>query len=351
MTPPPPITFAGKGATSTGHRRTLRKRPAPAAPRRVSGPAGGRKPAARTAGAAATTARPASAVRSTARAATATAPATARAAGAARSTARVSRPAPRVRPLRTRRPASRARPAATLPARAAAFVRALPDHQLLDRLLRGRAWIAMLGVMLVGIVAMQVEVLKLGASVGRSLQLSTTLQSRNQLLRASVASLADQQRIEHMAAKMGMVMPAPSAVVFLTQAGGDAQRAASNIHVPNSSAFLAALPPTGAAAVASTGTGQTTSTSTALSGAGTTGSSTIATSVGTTGGTSTVPASTATTAPTATGGTTTGGSGALPTSGTPASTTVTGTPAVTGATATGAAALAPAATGTTSTGG
>src|SRR5205085_833946 len=101
------------------------------------------------------------------------------------------------------------------PRRRAAFLRDLPDHPLLDRLVRGRAWIPLLGVMLAGIVAMQVEVLKLGASIGRSIERSTALQSRNELLRESVASLADEQRIERLASGLGMVMPTPGAVGFL----------------------------------------------------------------------------------------------------------------------------------------
>ena len=62
---------------------------------------------------------------------------------------------------------------------------------------------------------MQVEVLKLSAGVGRSIERSTALQSRNEQLRASVAALSDDQRIERLAASMGMVMPAPEAVNFL----------------------------------------------------------------------------------------------------------------------------------------
>ena len=63
---------------------------------------------------------------------------------------------------------------------------------------------------------MQVEVLKLGAGIGRSIERGTQLQSRNELLRASVATLADDQRIERLAVGMGMVMPAPTAVSFLS---------------------------------------------------------------------------------------------------------------------------------------
>lgn len=133
--------------------------------------------------------------------------------------------------------------------KALAGLRSLPDHALLDRLVRGRFWIPLLGVMLAGIVAMQVEVLKLNASIGRSLQRGAALQSQNELLRASVSSLTDGQRIESLAAGMGMVMPAPDAVGFLSaQNGAGAARAAANIHPPDASSFLSLLPSNGGGA-------------------------------------------------------------------------------------------------------
>jgi hypothetical protein len=123
-----------------------------------------------------------------------------------------------------------------------ACVRALPDHSLLDRIVRGRVWIPLLGVLLAGIVAMQVEVLKLGASMGLSIQRGTALQSRNEILRANVASLTDETRIEQRAAAMGMVMPLPGEATFLTVGGrADVQRAINNIHAPDATAFAAAL--------------------------------------------------------------------------------------------------------------
>ena len=142
---PPAVTATGRGSGVSGrraasaapsHRRALRHQPAPSRPRRISGPLRGRA---------------------------AVAPATAR-------------PAPA--------------------ARALGLIRSLPEHSLLDRLVRGRAWIPVLGVMLAGIVTMQVEVLKLGTSVGRWMQRASTLQTKNDALQASVASLADDQRIE-----------------------------------------------------------------------------------------------------------------------------------------------------------
>jgi hypothetical protein len=185
-----------------------------------------------------------------------------------------------------------------------AFIRALPDHQLLDRVVRGRAWIPILGILLAGIVAMQVEVLKLGAGIGRSIQRSTQLQSRNELLRSSVASLADDQRIERLAAGMGMVMPAPTAIHFLSlKPVGYVQRAASSIHQPDPTAFAASLPvpdPSGTAATSATATGTAGAAGTAGTTAGIAGStSSTASTAGSTAGTAGTAGSTAGTAGTA----------------------------------------------------
>jgi len=204
-----------------GHRSTVRK---PTPPRRVSGPAGGRSAGTARAG--------------TARAGTAP---------AGTAPTRAARRPPRRR--------ARAVPRGSLFVRARVFVGGLPDHPLLDRIIRGRAWIPILGILLAGIVAMQVEVLKLSATTGRSIERGTALASRNEQLRASVAELSDDQRIERLAAGMGMVMPAPEAINFLDVRRGDAvHQALRNIHAPDASGFLAALPvidtPAGAAAAA-----------------------------------------------------------------------------------------------------
>jgi len=194
------------GSRAGGHRSAVRMPASPKAPRRVSGPLGG-----------------------------------------VSRTRRVSGPG-RSAPagtLRSRRAVARG----SLSIRAAAFVRALPEHRLLDRIVRGRAWIPMLGILLAGIVAMQVEVLKFGASMGRSIERTTALQSQNELLRASVARLADDQRIESRAAAMGMVMPAPDAIGFMSlRPNGYVQRAAASIHAPNAASFIASLPATAIAA-------------------------------------------------------------------------------------------------------
>jgi hypothetical protein len=117
-------------------------------------------------------------------------------------------------------------------------IRGLPEHTLLDRIVRGRTWIPLLGVLLVGIVAMQVEILKLGTGMGRWIERSSSLSTKNQALQANVAGLMDDQRIERLAAKMGMVMPDPTAVSFLSAQPG-AARAVANIHAPDPSIFTA----------------------------------------------------------------------------------------------------------------
>jgi hypothetical protein len=130
--------------------------------------------------------------------------------------------------------------------RLAAFIRRLPDHSLIDRLIRGRAWIPVLGVMLAGIVAMQVEVLKLGATMGRAIEQGSALQSRNELLRDSVASLQDEQRIVRLAGGLGMVMPAPGGVGFLRAGNANPAKAVANIKPPDAAAFSALLSSNGA---------------------------------------------------------------------------------------------------------
>ncbi len=315
---PRPVRAPGpESPAPPGHRRTLRQDSGPRISRRVSGPATARKPAAPASGRGASTARKAAAPASgrgpaTARKAAATArtaaanarsavpsarTAAGRTASAAsvttrsRTTTRRSRRASRSRqitlpalswPRRLSGPARSARQGSARD-RFVAAVRAVPDHPLLDRIVRGRAWIPLLGVMLAGIVAMQVEVLKLGATMGRALDKESTLQSRNELLRASVASLADDQRIERLAAAQGMVMPAPDAVGFLSAHRSDARRAAADIHAPDTGAFLSNLTSNGTVATTPAPIVPVTSSSSSQTGTGTQ-STTGSTSATTSGG-------------------------------------------------------------------
>jgi hypothetical protein len=195
------------------------------------------------------------------RAATATATAAVTATAAA--TAAAPRPGPRAGAIawpipRLARRRRAAKPARSPAHRIAAFVVSLPDHSWLDRLVRGRSWIPVLGVLLAGIVATQVEILKLGASMGRAIEQTTSLTSTNEQLRSSVAMLSDDQRIERLASAMGMVLPPPGAVGYLPAGrNGNVSGALANLQSPNPSAFVSLTPKDGDGALV---TGQGTST-------------------------------------------------------------------------------------------
>jgi cell division protein FtsL len=143
---------------------------------------------------------------------------------------------------------------------AAAFVASLPESSLLDRVIRGRIWIPLLGVLLVGIVGMQVENLKVNAGLGRAIAQTSTLQSRNDWLRDDVAQLSDPQRIEGIAARHDMLMAPPSVTKFL-RAGGTSsasvRAAIAGIHAPGST-YFASPPGTLSAAAAAAAPGSST---------------------------------------------------------------------------------------------
>ena len=125
--------------------------------------------------------------------------------------------------------------------RAIARLRSLPDHSVLDRVVRGRLWIPLLGVLLVGIVAAQVEVLKLNASIGQSVVKATSLQGENAQLRAEVSRLSDPQRMEREAVGLGMTMPPATEPLYLSgPPAADLRSALANIHSPDPTAFAAA---------------------------------------------------------------------------------------------------------------
>jgi hypothetical protein len=213
------------------------------------------------------------------------------------------RPAPVPRPAPDTRRAKGGKPATGIARGVGAFVVSLPDHTWLDKVVRGRAWIPLLGVLLVGIVAAQVEILKLGANMGRSLEQTTTLTSQNELLRESVASLSDDQRIERLATNMGMVLPPPGAVGYLGGGAGNVNGALTGIHAPDAAGFMA-LAPSNGALVTGAGTSMLPTSSGVLEQAGTPGS---ATPTSTPSPTSTVPSAGTSTSGTSTSSTASSG--------------------------------------------
>ncbi|HEV7363094.1 MAG TPA: hypothetical protein VGN71_01800, partial [Solirubrobacteraceae bacterium] len=139
----------------------------------------------------------------------------------ARGRAAAAPAAPRVVPRVPRRVSGPARGRqlrrgrATLGARALAGLRALPDHGIVERLTRGRLWIGLIGCLLLGLVSMQVALLKLNAGIGRAVQQGANLERRNGELRAEISRLGSEERIQAMGAKLGLVMPDAGQVTYL----------------------------------------------------------------------------------------------------------------------------------------
>jgi cell division protein FtsL len=99
-----------------------------------------------------------------------------------------------------------------------------------------------LGVLLVGIVGMRVEVLKLGSTVGTEMQQASVLQSANAVMQKQVSALSDNQRIEQLAEKRGMVMPLPLDLHFVHASGpANVSKAIADIREPSPTTFLAGL--------------------------------------------------------------------------------------------------------------
>jgi cell division protein FtsL len=84
----------------------------------------------------------------------------------------------------------------------------------------------LVAVGLIGIVFMQVSLLRLNAGIGRSIQEAQGLERENAQLRDSVSRLGSGDRIQEVASSRGLVMP-PSGTFHYLSAGrpGDAARA------------------------------------------------------------------------------------------------------------------------------
>jgi hypothetical protein len=144
-------------------------------------------------------------------------------------------PSPR-RPAAPRVPRRVSGPAAarTLPKAeaAAARLRSVLDAPFLDRLTRGRAWIGLVAVGLIGIVFMQVSLLRLNAGIGRKIADAQALERENAQLRDSVSRLGSGDRIQEVAASRGLVMPPSGTFHYLSVRPGDATRAARMMKPP-----------------------------------------------------------------------------------------------------------------------
>ncbi len=133
-------------------------------------------------------------------------------------------------------------------------------NHLLDKLIRGRAWIALVAFALIGIVAMQLWVVKLNVGIGGALERTALLQQESSTLASEDSALSSGERIEQLAAAKGMVPAPPGALHFDRLQGPlDVRLAVAALARPIQPRASSAA---GAEASASTATGAETSPST-----------------------------------------------------------------------------------------
>jgi cell division protein FtsL len=112
-------------------------------------------------------------------------------------------------------------------------VEALSSHRLLDRLIRGRIWIGLLAFALIGIVTLQLGLLKLNSGIGRAIERTAKLQTENAALSIENSELASGDRVESQAAGLGMKLVSIDGLHFLSShARSDVARAASVLRQP-----------------------------------------------------------------------------------------------------------------------
>lgn len=150
--------------------------------------------------------------------------ATVRSAPVRRAPVRTPTPARRGAPVR--RPGAQLIPIAVGTAQA---VRHLPDTSLMVRMTRGRVWIGVLGVLLAGIVALNVLTLSFAASVGQIDQNIQALDQENPILRSRDAQLSGVARVRHEAAALGLVVPTGDGIDVLRAGPNDVAVAAKRL--------------------------------------------------------------------------------------------------------------------------
>jgi hypothetical protein len=113
----------------------------------------------------------------------------------------------------------------------------LASHRLLDRLIRGRAWLVLVTFALIGIVTLQLALLKLNGAVGRALHTQSLLQRENAALSIENSELSAADRVQAGAAQLGLAFASSASLRFLapTYRGDYAHGAAalaSPLHAP-----------------------------------------------------------------------------------------------------------------------
>jgi hypothetical protein len=133
-----------------------------------------------------------------------------------------------------RKPATRRAPAArpklaVVAGRTAVAVRQLPDSGLVVRMTQGRLWIGVLGVLLVGIVALNVATLSFAAASGKIDEQITALEKENSMLESREAERFSTARIRGAAGELGLAMPTAEEPKLIQYEPGDVATAVARL--------------------------------------------------------------------------------------------------------------------------
>jgi hypothetical protein len=118
-------------------------------------------------------------------------------------------------------------------------ISSIADSPFVVGMMRGRAWIVILGVLLGGIVAINVLGLSLSAAGSDTSTRIDELQQQNSVLRTRIANRLSNERISEAAAALGLAVPAPDDVRYLDARRSDPEHAARRL----ASGEIAATPP------------------------------------------------------------------------------------------------------------
>src|SRR5262249_36942067 len=163
--------------------------------------------------------------------------------------------------------------------RGAGAVRDLSHSGLIVPLTRGRGRVAGLSALLFGVGALHVLRLSPNAGSGRVPRRMDELKTQTSALRAQIAERLSASRVEAEAARLGLAVPDPKAITYLSAADGDASRLArllgtgTLLTAPTQpSSYPASQPPYAASAIGQEPTTSTTATRLASGPTGATGS-------------------------------------------------------------------------------
>jgi len=128
-------------------------------------------------------------------------------------------------------------------ARTAGAVGGLADSGLVLRLTRSRLWIGLLGMLLVGIVALNVVALSFSSSSSAVARQSDELNRQNSALRAQIATQLSSEQVQAAATRLGLSLVSPGSIRYVRHSDDDAVTAAKRLRAGElTSTDVAAVP-------------------------------------------------------------------------------------------------------------